>query len=175
MDEEINYDDEPHLMSLEDAENTFRHLRYWHHKLEQTKEHTKKEIEKAKRFEESQTAKINKKIAWHELGLQAYLKSTHQKSVDLINGKATLCKSRTKAEVKDEAAFNEWLTQHDASFRERFISVKQITAPNIFEIKANYKETGEIPSGVDIWNPPDKLRVTLNEMEVEPEKDINFI
>jgi hypothetical protein len=152
LDLDYDYEEEPFVDSLERAEAHLRFLAYWRWYRQDREEHARKEIDKIKLWLEREQERVNKKISWHERGLQGFLWKTGKKSVSLVHGSIRKIKGRERIEITDEEAFLTTAPLH-------LVNEQLLRRPDKKAILAHIKETGEIPEGTDLIRGEDTIQI----------------
>lgn len=135
------------------AEAHLRALDYWRYEVEQIEAHAKKEIERIQMWRDEEVAKLQKKIAWHEGGLIAFLQVQGKKTLKLINGTIKRIKGRDRVDVLDAETLGKWSEANNANL----MRVK--VEPDKKAILDHIKSTGELPEGVDVVTGADSFKI----------------
>lgn len=152
------------------VQDSIRCVKYWRSRIANLEDLYLKEELRIKDVYRRLREEAEKKIAWHEYALAAYLSQTKRKSVQTITGKATVVQGREycrRFDTTAEEKFHAWRVQYAkennlkpddlATF---LVRTKVSIEPAIAEIKDFVHRTGEIPDGVEFDRSPDTLRIT---------------
>ena len=147
------YESEPESIKAEGrAEDHLRCLSYWQRERKRIETAFECEIAKIEERASKLLEQVDRKIAWHETGLRAWLWSTGAKSIKLLNGTLKRIKGRERIEILDEETF---LSQAPPEL----ISERIVRRPDKKAILARIKETGELPPGIDLVRSEDSFKV----------------
>lgn len=155
FDYEADADDTP-IVNVGDNHQAEAHLRalgHWRYEVEQINAHAKKEIDRINEWRDEEVAKLQKKIAWHESGLIAFLQVQGKKTIKLINGTLKRIKGRDRVDVLDADALTKWAESNGANL----LRVK--VEPDKKAIMDHIKNTGELPDGVDVVTGEDSFKI----------------
>ena len=138
------------------AESHLQALAYHHGSLEAIQNHAAEQRAKIIAWETCETEKIQRRITWHQNGLQAFLWNTGLKTMNLIHGTLKRIAARESVVITDEDALRLWAASHP---QEVLRPVKP--APDKRAILALVKSTGEMPDGCEIEKGEDSFSVTF--------------
>ena len=144
----------PNIGAPDAAEDHLQRLAELQASLSWVKEHAQRQRAKADTYEEAESAKIKKAIAWHQQGLQAFLWNTGEKTLRLVHGTLKRIAARPSVVVNDEAAFIAWARDHKPEL------LRTKVEPAKKEILAFIKDQGELPDGIEIDPGQDSLSVS---------------
>ena len=143
------------VIHTEDAERHLRAIRHWRAEREAIVSHAEGEMQRIQSWMESETAKIDRRIEWHEGGLVAYLMASGKKTVKLVYGTLKRIAGRERVEFWDELYFLAWANQDPS--RQKFVRVK--CEPDKRAILDHIKKTGEIPEYCKLVTGEDTYKV----------------
>ena len=138
------------------AEDHLKTLAYHHGELEAIKAHAAEQHAKIAGWEAHEIEKVQRRITWHQNGLQAFLWNTGLKTLNLIHGTLKRNAARESVIITDEDALRLWAASHP---QEVLRPVKP--APDKKAILALVKSTGELPDGVEIEKGEDSFSVNF--------------
>ncbi len=143
------------------ANDTLRHLGYWYAERERVQLQASRERARIDELERRQLASIERRIAWHEGGLRAFLDATGKRAWRGLQGSLSWRAGRERVEVQDEAAFLAWADTQDEDAQEQL--VKTTTAPSKSGIAAWIKGegAGEVPAGIELMRGEDTLSIKV--------------
>ena len=114
-----------------------------------------KQIDRAKMFEERELGKRQRTVDFLTSRLFMYATATGKRTVSLPNGKLKLIKRQERLEYVDIDKVLAWIKTNDRSGE--MIRIKEEL--NKTKIKMFFKNTGEIPDGVEIIQQEDSFKV----------------
>ena len=107
-----------------------------------------KQLERIGLWQESRTASIKKQKDYYLPFLKAYMERLGKKTEKLVNGTLSLRKQQPLIEIIDEQLL---LNSGE------FVRIKTTSSIDKAGIRTYIKETGDVPSGVDFKEQPDKF------------------
>ena len=110
------------------------------------------QLERIGLWQESRTASIEKQKDYYLPFLKAYMERLGKKTEKLVNGTLSLRKQQPLIEIIDEQLL---LNSGE------FVRTKTTTSIDKAGIRSHIKSTGEVPSGIDFQEQPDKFSYKL--------------
>lgn len=95
-------------------------------------------------YRQSETARLQKKLGWITFQLEAFARSTGEKSIRLVRGILKLRQGRDRCEISDESAF-----MKVAGRLGLLRSVPAESKPDLTSTLSYIKRTGDVPVGVN--------------------------
>ena len=111
-----------------------------------------KQLERIGLWQESSTVSIEKQKDYYLPFLKAYMERLGKKTEKLVNGTLSLRKQQPLIEIIDEQLL---LNSGE------FVRTKTTTSIDKAGIRSHIKSTGEVPSGIDFQEQPDKFSYKL--------------
>jgi hypothetical protein len=141
------------------AEDTLRWLAYWYAERELVQTMAARERLRIDTLERAQLERIERRIAWHEGGLRAFLAALGKRAWKGLRGSVSLRAGRERVEVADETAFYSWAVQQPVDTYNTLVK----TTPSKSGIAAWIKGegAGEVPPGVELVRGDDTLAVKV--------------
>ena len=112
------------------------------------------QIDRAKMFQDTECQKMQRTVDFLTGRLHGFAMASGKRTVALPNGKLKLMKKQDKFEVVDEDRVFAWIKEQGS--RHGMTRVK--TELNKVGLKAHFKDTGEIPDGIDVTPQPDGFK-----------------
>jgi len=137
----------------EGANKSLRAVRYWRAEARKVAFQAQTEVDRIKAWEERELARLDRRIAWHEEGLRAFLWGTGKKTLKLAFGTLKRTAGRDRVVVEDAPAFLQ-------AAGPDLVRVK--TDPDKAAILRHIKATGEIPEGCDLVQGEDTFKATTD-------------
>ena len=110
------------------------------------------QLERLNIWRETRTISLPKQIDYYMPFLRAYMERTGSKTEHLSNGELRLRKQQPLIEIIDEQLL---LNSGE------FVRTKTTTSIDKAGIRSHIKSTGEVPSGIDFQEQPDKFSYKL--------------
>ena len=154
FDESYDSGDMPTADLEDQAEAHARCLRYWQGQQDDVSRRFGAEITRMKERAQQATAKIAKRIAWHEAGLKMFYEARGEKRLTLANATLSSARGRHYIDVDDIDALTAWAAQED---HPEMLRVK--TDADLRAIMEYIKTSGEEPAGCKLQRGEDAFRV----------------
>jgi len=97
---------------------------------------------------------LNSRIQWLSMRLERFLKEDKLKSLDLPNGIIRIRKQPDKISVVNEEKFFNNATS-------KLLSIIETVKPDMLKIRAFIKQSGKVPSGVEVTKQENKFSYTI--------------
>ena len=149
--------DPPELADEGMANDQMRHIAHWMQERERVQHSLDTEVMKLRARAQTQLDQIERHIAWHESGLQAWLWHLGVRSWKGLYGAVRINKGRQRIEIEDEDEFMAWAAAQPEDVAQRII--KTTRRPAKGEISKLIKASGEIPPGTDVVIGEERLTV----------------
>lgn len=149
------------VTSEEIAEDTLEVIAYWANKAEAIKRHAQQRAQRIEEWRQGELEKIERKIAWHEHGLERLLATRKAKTINLINGTLKRRAGREYIRLPDSLDEQNQIFQSlsisHPDLVERKVQLKLDKAKAIKHIR----DTGEIPDGLDVERAEERFYVNI--------------
>ena len=145
-------DPAPTVSSYDQAERHLHAVARLRRERDAVEAHAQLLRERIDRLERRLLADLERKEAWHQQGLWAFLVNSGRRSLELVNGKLKLVKGRERVEVADPEQFV-------ANADPELVRRKLILEPDKRAILARIHTTGEIPEGTELVQGDDSFKV----------------
>ena len=106
------------------------------------------QLERLNIWMEARTRSLSKQIDYYLPFLRAYMEQAGKKTENLVHGELRLYKQQPLIEITDESLLLD---------SGEFVRIKTTSSIDKAGIRTYIKETGDVPSGVDFKEQPDKF------------------
>lgn len=143
--DEIDYEDQPVVHDELSADKHLGFLGHWQREYERIERLGQMQIEELQRRLKRRLEIIDNKIAWHEVALGSWFKTTGSKKWQGVNGEIKVRTGSERIEIKDEQVLLSWINagKRDGMTRVKIEFDKRAIMNAI-------KDSGEIPPGTDL-------------------------
>jgi len=138
--------------SMADADYLLGKVAELDSQIDEINESYQTQLERIGLWQESRTTSIEKQKDFYLPFLKAYMERSGKKTEKLVNGTLTLRKQQPLIEIIDEQLL---LNSGE------FVRTKTTTSIDKAGIRSHIKSTGEVPSGIDFQEQPDKFSYKL--------------